>query len=108
MNSPRNACPAIVAFAFAASAAMAAQVIYAPITTVAAQHYGTTVEAIGWLSQVFPLMYVLISIPAGLLMDRWFRGGLMVSASLVASGAILRWISDDFSWALAGHDDRHA
>ncbi|MGH8160246.1 MAG: MFS transporter [Rhodanobacter sp.] len=102
MTQPRNAWPVVIAYAFAASAAMGLQLIYAPVTTVAAQHYQTSVAAIGWLSEVFPLMYVLVSIPAGLLLDRWFRASLILGAALIAGGALIRQLNDTFYWALAG------
>ena len=102
MMRPFNAWLVVTAYAFTASAAMGLQVIYAPVTTVAAQHYQMSIAAIGWLSEVFPLMYVLISIPAGLLLDRWFRASLMLGAALICTGTVIRQLNDTFYWALAG------
>ena len=42
---------------------------YAPITTETAHRYGVSVSAIGWLSEIFPLLYVVLAIPAGALLD---------------------------------------
>ena len=42
-----------------------AAVTFAPVTTEAAQHYGVSEDAIGWLAQIFPLLYVVLAIPAG-------------------------------------------
>jgi hypothetical protein len=39
-------------------------VTYAPITDDAAKHFGASKTAIGWLAQVFPLVYVLLAVPA--------------------------------------------
>jgi len=97
-----NAWSVIGAYALAASAAMSLQLVFAPVTTTAAAHYGTSVEAIGWLSEVFPLMYVLFAIPAGFLLDRRFRSGLLLGAALIAGGAALRMVDDTYAWALAG------
>ena len=74
---------------------------YAPVTTVTADRFQVSVAAVGWLAQIFPLLYVLLAIPAGLLLDRWFRAGLLTGAGLTALGAVLR-IGDSYGWALAG------
>ena len=74
---------------------------YAPITTVAAARYGVSDVAIGWLAQIFPLLYVVLALPTGVLLDRWFRPGLLAGALLTAIGALLR-LGDSFGWALAG------
>jgi predicted MFS family arabinose efflux permease len=75
---------------------------YAPITTAAASHYGVSEGAIGWLANVFPLLYVVLALPAGIVLDRWFRPTLGVGAALVALGAGLR-LFDDYVFVLAGH-----
>ena len=74
---------------------------YAPITTVAAARYGVSDVAIGWLAQIFPLLYVVLALPTGVLLDRWFRPGLLAGALLTAIGALLR-LGDSFGWALSG------
>ena len=54
------------------------------ITTETAKHYGVSEGAVGWLAEIFPLLYVVLAIPAGKLLDRWFRPSLAVSGVLVA------------------------
>jgi predicted MFS family arabinose efflux permease len=75
---------------------------FAPITTASAEHYGVSETAIGWLAQIYPLLYVLLVIPAGLLLDRWFRPALAAGAILTAAGGILRLGGDTYAWAMAG------
>lgn len=75
---------------------------FAPITTASAEHYGVSETAIGWLAQIYPLLYVLLVIPAGLLLDRWFRPALAAGAVLTAAGAIIRLGGDTYAWAMAG------
>lgn len=75
---------------------------FAPITTASAEHYGVSETAIGWLAQIYPLLYVLLVIPAGLLLDRWFRPALAAGAVLTAAGAILRLGGDTYAWAMVG------
>lgn len=92
----------ILAYGLVAAATQALWLTYAPITTEAAHHYGVSEAAIGWLSEIFPLLYVLLAIPAGILLDRWFAPVLTAGGVLVAAGALLRLAGDDFGWAMAG------
>jgi predicted MFS family arabinose efflux permease len=75
---------------------------FAPITTGSAHHYGVSEGAIGWLSELFPLLYVVLALPAGIALDRWFRPALLAGAVLTAGGGLLRLVGDGFGWVLAG------
>ncbi|HEX3617779.1 MAG TPA: MFS transporter [Solirubrobacteraceae bacterium] len=75
---------------------------FTPITTPSAHHYGVSSDDIGWLAEIFPLLYVLLAVPAASLLDRWFRPTLAVGALLTAAGGVLRLGGDTFAWALAG------
>ncbi|MBL7490278.1 MFS transporter [Frankia sp. AgB1.9] len=75
---------------------------FAPITTDAAQHYGVSEGAIGWLANVFPLLYVVLGIPAGRLLDRSMRTWLAVGAVLAAAGGLVRLAGGGFGVAIAG------
>ena len=75
---------------------------FAAITTDTAHHYGVSVTAVGWLSEIFPLLYVVLAIPAGALLDRHFRPALGAAAALMAAGACIRLGGDRFLWAIAG------
>jgi predicted MFS family arabinose efflux permease len=75
---------------------------FAPITTESAHHFHVSEGAVGWLSEVFPLVYVLLAIPAGLALDRWFRRTLIAGAGLTALGGVVRLGGDSFGVALAG------
>jgi len=75
---------------------------YAVITTESARHYGVSSSAIGWLAEIFPLLYVVLAIPAGILLDRWFRPVLAGGGALVGAGGLLRLGGDTFAWAMAG------
>jgi predicted MFS family arabinose efflux permease len=75
---------------------------YAPITTETARHYGVSKAAVGWLAEIFPLLYVVLALPAGLLLDRWFRPALAAGGALTALGALVRLGGQTYAWALAG------
>jgi predicted MFS family arabinose efflux permease len=92
----------VAAYAAAAGANQLLWLTYAPITTDAAEHFGVSEGTIGWLSQVFPLFYVVLALPAGLALDRAFRSTLATAAWLTAVGGAVRLTSDTFEAALAG------
>ena len=89
----------VAAYAAVAAANQLLWLTYAPITTDTAEHFGVSESAVGWLTQVFPLLYVLLAIPAGLALDRAFRPALLAGAWLTALGGAVR---------LGGHVRRRA
>lgn len=92
----------IGAYALVCAATQVLWLTYAAITTESARHYGVSSSAIGWLAEIFPLLYVVLAIPAGLLLDRWFRPALAAGGALVAIGGLVRLGGHTFAWALAG------
>jgi predicted MFS family arabinose efflux permease len=92
----------VAAYAAVAGANQLLWLTYAPITTDVAEHFGVSEGAVGWLSQVFPLLYVILAIPAGLALDRAFKPALLTGAWLTAVGGAVRLSSDTFTAALAG------
>lgn len=98
----RDRWPVIAAYAFLGSANQMLWLTFTPITTPAARHFGVSENDIGWLSEIFPLLYVLLAVPAASLLDRWFRPSLAVGALLTALGGLLRLGGPTFAWALAG------
>jgi predicted MFS family arabinose efflux permease len=92
----------VVVFALLGAVTQILWVTYAPVTDAAATYYGVSEGAIGWLANVFPLLYVLLAVPAGMVLDRWFRGGLGLGAVLAATGALLRLAGPGYGWALVG------
>lgn len=91
----------VFAYAALVAATQALWVTYTPITTIAASHWGVTEEAVGWLAQVFPLLYVVLALPFGYWADRRFRGSLAAGAALTAAGALIRLLPG-YEYALAG------
>ncbi len=92
----------VIAYGFVCAATQVLWLTYAAITTETARHYGVSVAAVGWLAEIFPLFYVLLAIPAGILLDRWFRPVLAAGGALVALGGLVRLGGDTFAWAMAG------
>jgi predicted MFS family arabinose efflux permease len=92
----------IVAYGLVCAATQVLWLTYAAITTETARHYGVSVGAVGWLAEIFPLLYVVLAIPSGILLDRWFRPVLGGGGLLVAAGGLIRLGGDTFAWAMAG------
>jgi predicted MFS family arabinose efflux permease len=92
----------IVAYSLVCAATQVLWLSYAAITTETARRYGVSVSAVGWLAEIFPLLYVVLAIPAGILLDRWFRPALAAGGALVALGGLVRLGGETFVWAMAG------
>ena len=92
----------IAAYSLVCAATQVLWLSYAAITTETARFYGVSVSAVGWLAEIFPLLYVVLAIPAGILLDRWFRPVLTGGGLLVALGGLIRLGGDTFAWAMAG------
>ncbi len=80
----------VLAFSGLAAVTQMVWLTFAAVTTPAARHFHVSSSAIGWLAQPFVLVYVLLAIPAGLLLDRHLRRWLGVGAGLTAVGALVR------------------
>jgi predicted MFS family arabinose efflux permease len=91
----------IATYALVGAANQMLWLTFTPITTPSAHHYRVSSDDIGWLAEIFPLLYVLLAVPAASLLDRWFRPVLAAGAMLTAIG-VLRLGGDTFAWALAG------
>ncbi len=92
----------VAAFAAVCAGTQLLWLTYAPIDTASADHYGVSVSAIGWLAEIFPLLYVVLAIPAGRLLDSHFRPALAAGGALMAAGGLLRLGGQTFAWAMAG------
>ena len=92
----------IAASRLAVAATQMVWLTFAPVTTVAAERYGVSEAAIGWLANVIVLGFVLLAIPAGFLLDRHLRGALVLGAVITATGACLRLSGDSYGWMLIG------
>ncbi|HEU5266257.1 MAG TPA: MFS transporter, partial [Jatrophihabitans sp.] len=92
----------VLAYAGLSAANQMLWLTYAPITTGAAHHYGVSESAIGWLAELFPLLYVVLAVPTGRLIDANLRRWLTVGAVLTGLGALVRVLGDDYWVALGG------
>ena len=75
---------------------------FAAITSSSARHFGVSVGSIGLLAEIVPLLFVLLALPAGAILDRSLVGSLRAAMALVAVGAVLRVVGGDFAAVIAG------
>ena len=94
--------PVVAAFSAVCAGTQLLWLTYAPIDTGSANYYGVSSGAIGWLANVFPLLYVVLAIPAGRLLDSHFRPVLTGAGALMAAGGLVRLGGQAFAWAMAG------
>lgn len=92
----------VIAFALVVVATQVLWLTFAPIDTDVARDFSVSKDTVGWLANVFPLVYVLVALPAGLALDRWFRSTLLVGGALAAAGGLLRIVDPGFGWAMTG------
>jgi predicted MFS family arabinose efflux permease len=76
---------------------------YAPITTQTHQLMGVSEGAVGDLAVIFPLVYVILALPAGRWLDIGFERALGLGAALTGAGGLLRLAGPtSYGWAMAG------
>lgn len=76
---------------------------YAPVATDAAAFYDVSTGAIAALNLVYPLLYLVLAIPFGRVLDRSPRGVLLLAAVLTALGGVVRLVGSDlYAAAMAG------
>ena len=76
---------------------------YAPITTQTHHIMGVSVGAAGDLAGIFPLVYVIMALPAGRWLDSRFARALSLGAVLTGGGGLVRLVGPtSYGWAIAG------
>ena len=76
---------------------------FAPLTSEVASRYGVSEGRIGLLSLVFPLVFVILAVPCGVLIDRiQVRTSLRIIATGMAGAALLRVLGTRYELLLAG------
>src|SRR6516225_9005462 len=74
---------------------------YAPITTQTHRIMGVSQGAVGDLAVIFPLMYVILALPAGRWLDARFGRALGLGAVLTGGGGLVRLIGpSSYGWAM--------
>ncbi len=76
---------------------------FAPVTTESARTLGVSEGLVGDLAVVNPLLFVVLALPAGRMMDRSFRLALGLGALFTLLGALVRLVdTGSYGWLLVG------
>jgi predicted MFS family arabinose efflux permease len=93
----------VIAHAVVAGVTQLYWLTYAPVATDAARAYDVSESAITWLANVYPILYFILAIPVGWLLDRHPRPTLLSGAVLTGIGGVLRGVDPgSFALGLAG------
>ncbi len=90
------------AFVLVAAMTQILWISFAPITSAAAKHFGTSDLNIGLLSMVFMVVYILVVLPSAWAIDTWgFKAAVSIGAVLSAVFALARGVfASDFTLVL--------
>lgn len=93
----------LAAFASLVASTQIVWLTYAPVASSVHGSLGVSEGAVGDLAVLFPIVYVVISLPVGRLLDTRFGPTLALGAVLTGVGALVRVVDpSSFGWALAG------
>lgn len=91
----------LVAYMWGAAVSQLLWLNFAPITPLVEGTFQVTEFKVGLLSMVFPLLYIPISIPAGVLTDsKGYRMSVGIGVLFMAAFSVLRILSPDFTTLL--------
>ena len=101
--APMNRWVILAGFALLTACTQWLWLAYAPITTQTHQLMGVSEGAVGDLAGIFPLVYVILALPAGRWLDTRFGHALGLGAILTGAGGLLRIAGPtSYGWAITG------
>ena len=93
----------LASYALLAACTQLLWLTFAAVDTRSAAAMHVSVGLVGDLAAVFPLVYIVLALPAGRWLDRRFSLALGTGAMLTAVGAVVRLVDpQSFAWQLAG------
>ncbi len=93
----------LIAFMLVAAVTQVMWLNYAPITSQTQKLMGASEFAVVLLATMFPLLYIPVSIPAGIIIDRkGYRYAVLLGAVLTAGFGFLRLFSGSYALVLIG------
>lgn len=81
-------------------ASQAVWVTFSPVLTQASQQIGVSVEMLGFLAITYPIFFLILTIPSGMLLDKNFRLWFLFGATTTFFAAVGRFLSFNYYWLL--------
>ena len=92
----------LAGLALSTFASQAIWVTYAPVTSMVAEELGVSKEAVGALAIVYPVLFLALTVPSGILLDRNFRLWLSFGVVLTGLAGVLRLLDPrSYAWLMA-------
>lgn len=89
-----------VGFILIVFASQAVWVTFSPVLTFAAEQIGVSVELLGLLAVTYPIFFLILTIPSGLLLDKDFKRWFLFGAIMTFFAATGRFLSFNYIWLL--------
>ncbi|WP_456469271.1 MFS transporter [Archaeoglobus sp.] len=81
-------------------ASQAVWVTFSPVLTLASEDLGVSVELLGLLAVTYPIFFLILTIPSGLLLDRDFKRWFLFGTVMTFFAAAGRLLSFNYWWLL--------
>ncbi len=81
-------------------ASQAVWVTFSPVLTLASEDLGVSVELLGLLAVTYPIFFLILTIPSGLLLDRDFKRWFLFGTVMTFFAAAGRLLSFNYWWML--------
>src|SRR5688572_2400279 len=95
--------PILISFAMVAMVSQMLWLNFAPIVTLIQKRYNVTEDIALLLTVVFPFLYVVLSIPAGLLIDKkGYRYSVSIGGVVQGLASLIRIYDESFAALLVG------
>lgn len=89
-----------VGFILIVFASQAVWVTFSPVLTFASEQIGVSVELLGLLAVTYPIFFLILTIPSGLLLDKDFKRWFLFGSIMTFFAATGRYLSFNYIWLL--------
>jgi len=89
-----------IGFILIVFASQAVWVTFSPVLTQASQEINVSVEMLGLLAITYPIFFLILTIPSGMLLDKDFKRWFLFGAVTTFFAAIGRFLSSNYYWLL--------
>ena len=93
----------LLTYMFVAAMSQFLWINFAAITSTIETEYHVSEMAVGWLAMIFPLVYIPVSIPSGMVIDsKGYKNGVGIGAILIGVFSLVRLIDHSYTYLFIG------